>query len=187
MKQAVQVRYTPDGWETTEIDFADFERMQTGQHCSPRSMEKIPDFALDNKKLRMVIVERDRVHANFTLKSFRRTHVEGVRRAGSYRAFLGGIAYRAWRLGWDSPTIALEMHVSPGAVRQHLFRMVEVARELEARGWIPEVPEYIEGEVCWSCRKRPVDKARNKWRCTECLDEYNACERLRMRRKRLAA
>ena len=176
-----------DTWESTGIDWADYGRMGTQASSRVlRNTELVPEFALNDKKLRMVILERERMH-NLLKKGvwgrYAVTMNRIIRRAGSYRAMLVGVAYRAWRLGWDSPTIALEMDMSPALVRLHLYRMVQAARMLAAREWVPVVPEYVEGEICYTCRKRPVNKARCKWRCDICQDAVNMRARKEHRRR----
>jgi len=59
-----------------------------------------------------------------------RSHVESIEHAGSYAALLIAIAYKAWRLRWDSKTIAEELGIGHSAVRQHLSRMRMTARWL---------------------------------------------------------
>jgi hypothetical protein len=185
MKLAVSVRYKPTGWESTGLGWEDYKRMGTVNVSVPyRQAHWVPLWALSNAKLRMVIIERDRLHkenwndASFNIGKSKKS----IRHAGSYRALLAGISYRAWRLRWDSCRIAEEMEITPVSVRQHLFQLIRVARNLEANGWRPIVPEYVEGEICYDCRRRPIHKARCKWRCDKCQDLNNRIARRRARR-----
>ena len=54
-------------------------------------------------------------------------HFRAVHHCGSYMALQAAIAYRSWRLGWDSPAIANELHVSPVMVRVTLERLRRTA------------------------------------------------------------
>jgi len=53
-------------------------------------------------------------------------------------AFIGAIAYRSWRLRWDSVQIAIEMEIKPAVVRGYLNKMVMVARALGFETYEPE-------------------------------------------------
>ena len=167
-----------------QISWEDFRREMGVENGNKpvRDARWIPLFSADDKKLRLVIIERDHWHHHTDFRGLGTsgTHKRAVRRAGSYRAFLAGIAFRAWRLCWDSVTIAEEMQISPQTVRVQLHRMVEVAAYLEERNWVLTRPEYVEGEICWECRRRPIDKPRNKWRCSVCAER----ERIRDRKSR---
>lgn len=57
-------------------------------------------------------------------------HAEAIRRCGGYASFCSAIAYRAWRLRWNSLAIAEEMKLTPERVRQTLSRLVSIADEL---------------------------------------------------------
>lgn len=57
-------------------------------------------------------------------------HAEAIKRAGGFAAFVGAIAYRAWRLRWNSMAVAREMGITSVNVRQVLSRLVRVAEEL---------------------------------------------------------
>jgi hypothetical protein len=119
----------------SEVDWSDFQKsMSMKDECSPR--RNTPAFALDDEKLRAVIIARDAAHA--LVKSGTsgdspelRLHRKSVRRAGSYRAFIAAIAFRAWRQGLSSVEIASLMGISPMSVRQHLYRMTLTANQLQ--------------------------------------------------------
>src|SRR5579862_2097591 len=57
-------------------------------------------------------------------------HAEVIRRCGGYASFCSAIAYRAWRMRWDSTYIAEEMQLEPEHVRQTLSRLVAIADAL---------------------------------------------------------
>jgi hypothetical protein len=57
-------------------------------------------------------------------------HSASVRRAGGYAAMIAAVAYRCWRLGQDSVTVAQSLGITPGAVRQQLTRLLAIARKL---------------------------------------------------------
>lgn len=57
-------------------------------------------------------------------------HLESVRRAGGYLQLLAAIAFRAWRLGMDSVAVAESLGTSPQAVRVHLWRFRDAAKDL---------------------------------------------------------
>jgi hypothetical protein len=57
-------------------------------------------------------------------------HVEAVIRAGGYLAFQSAVAYRSWRLGQDSVTVAESLGVSPQCVRANLQRLRDIGRML---------------------------------------------------------
>jgi hypothetical protein len=59
------------------------------------------------------------------------THIDAIRRAGSFMALESAICFKCWRLGSDSVTVAGEVGLTPGAVRQHLNRTLRIARELD--------------------------------------------------------
>jgi hypothetical protein len=192
-KIAVSVRYTPTGWDTTGIAYEDFRRMGVVDSSIPmRCANNIPEFALSDTQLRLVIQQRAQRHGDGSNQHGKNVHKRAVRRAGSYEAFLAGIAYRSWRLGQDSVAVAEQMGITPSVVRRHLHNMAKAARELEAQCWPAPLVEwkppkprrkpiaYVEG-TCWECRERPIDTARNKWRCTEC------CEARRARQHEIAA
>jgi hypothetical protein len=116
----------------SEVDWSDYQKsMSMKDECAPR--RNIPAFALDDEKLRLVIIARDAAHmkGNFFSNSPEfRTHHEAVKRAGSYRAFIAAIAFRAWRQGLGSVEIASLMGISPQCVRQHLCKMTWTANKL---------------------------------------------------------
>jgi len=101
----------------------------------------VPEWAMSNALLKMVIQEKARRY-RFGCRNFRR-HTRFVKNrkqvnlAGSYEAFLAGIAYRAWRLGWDSVTIAREQGITPHRVVKYLYRLKAIGRVLAANGWKP--------------------------------------------------
>ncbi len=49
---------------------------------------------------------------------------------GGHLEVLAAIAYRSWRLGWDSPTVAQQLFMRPENVRIVLYRLCQVARKL---------------------------------------------------------
>jgi hypothetical protein len=57
-------------------------------------------------------------------------HKMAVRRAGGYLELQAAIAYRAWRLGQNSPTVAESVGMTSWAVRAVLDRLRHCAREL---------------------------------------------------------
>ena len=57
-------------------------------------------------------------------------HIAAVKRAGGYLELQAAVAFRAWRLGQDSPTVANSVGLNPGAVRQILCRLKRIAQEL---------------------------------------------------------
>jgi hypothetical protein len=57
-------------------------------------------------------------------------HIQAIVRAGSYLALQSSIAYKRWRLGEDSVTIAEELGLSPAAVRIGLVRLRDIAKKL---------------------------------------------------------
>jgi hypothetical protein len=67
-----------------------------------------------------------------------------VQRAGSYMALKSAIAFRAWRLGHNSVTIAGELGMRPGTVRQHLCRLLHIAQAL---GYDAGTPHPTRGRI----------------------------------------
>src|SRR5260370_24135052 len=57
-------------------------------------------------------------------------HIGAVKRAGSYLALITAIAYRSWRQGWHSTDIAASLGMTPWSVREHLYRLREIATRL---------------------------------------------------------
>jgi hypothetical protein len=57
-------------------------------------------------------------------------HVNAVKRAGGYLELQAAIAFRAWRLGQDSVTVAESLGIPPTSVRQSLCRMKRIAFHL---------------------------------------------------------
>jgi len=57
-------------------------------------------------------------------------HVGSIELAGSYLSLISTIAYRSWRAGQASNAIAEQMGLTPVGVRQHLYRLVRIARKL---------------------------------------------------------
>ena len=124
----------------TRIAFSDLARMSSTKRVSARARRWIPDWSLDNSKLKAVILERTRLNKAAHLRPSEketRVHLRAVERAGSFPALLAGIAYRAWRLGLDSVTIATEMKIQPMAVRQIIFKMNLTARKLFEENYDP--------------------------------------------------
>jgi hypothetical protein len=72
-----------------------------------------------------------------------KTHVDAVRRAGSFLALESAIVFRAYRLGQDSPTIGDGVDLTPWAVRQHLNRTLRIARQL---GFDCGAPHHSKGK-----------------------------------------
>jgi hypothetical protein len=54
-------------------------------------------------------------------------HIAAVKRAGGYLELQAAIAFWAWRLGQESPTIATGVGLTPTNVRQALCRMKRIA------------------------------------------------------------
>jgi hypothetical protein len=116
----------------TCIAFEDYRRMGT-QHRDDTLKRNIPGFALNDKQLAAVIRERARGFEKSNRKAGIPETIKceaAIQKAGSYMALVCAIAYRSWRLERDSVTVAYELRVSPGVVRQHLFRMRHVAARL---------------------------------------------------------
>ena len=57
-------------------------------------------------------------------------HIGAVKRAGSYLALITAIAYRGWRQGWHSTDVAASLGITPWSVREHLYRLREIAGRL---------------------------------------------------------
>jgi hypothetical protein len=165
----------------TCVDWSDYSRMGIERHFTPKASRWIPTFAANAEQLKNVLLERQRRHDAFPLNvdacAEYKKHQRAVNRCGgNYLAFITAIAWRGWRMRWDCRTIANEMEISPAAVRVHLNRLVEIAREFGfetfsphwTKGW--RKPPYVEGTICWECKRRPVNKACSKWRCTKCLE-----------------
>jgi hypothetical protein len=57
-------------------------------------------------------------------------HMAIIQRCGGYASFCSAIAYRGWRLRWNSLAIAEEMGLTSEHVRQTLSRLVHIAEEL---------------------------------------------------------
>jgi hypothetical protein len=193
----------------SQIDWSDSERMgNVASHVPKRPARWIPAFASNMEQLRAVILEHEKRNI-FTYRDCTsheaREHQRNVARAGGYRAFLAGIAYRAWLERVDCIGIAELMDIKPITVRQILFKLNQTARALgfetfpkmkqrsaahprlrlerrrcTIRRRLYGKPEYIEGFHCWECRIRLIDKSRNKWRCVPCL------EKVKWARKRAA-
>lgn len=166
--------------QDTRVDWSDYSRMGTARHFTPKSSRWIPTFASNGAQLKAVLLERQRRYVAHRIDpdccdSHRKHQLAVNRCGGNHLAFITAIAWRGWRMRWDCRTIADEMEISPACVRAHLHRLVEIARELGFETFAPHwsygfrKPEYVEGIVCWQCRRRPVNKGRSKWRCTKCL------------------
>jgi hypothetical protein len=63
-------------------------------------------------------------------KQIQEQHKAAVCRAGGYLQLQAAIAWRSWRLGQDSVTVAESLGVSPSAVRINLSRIKDAARLL---------------------------------------------------------
>lgn len=57
-------------------------------------------------------------------------HKEAISRAGGYLELHSAVAYRSWLLGQDSVQVAESLGIDPATVRQNLYRLKAVAREL---------------------------------------------------------
>ena len=118
----------------TRIDWSDYGRMGCENGEVPlRHARWIPPFAAYNEKLKAVILEQERMHTlygNRQKNQFGDKCARAVKHAGGYRAMLAGIGFRAWRLRQDAINIADQMEMSPVVVRQYLYRMICVARQL---------------------------------------------------------
>jgi hypothetical protein len=57
-------------------------------------------------------------------------HIAAVRRAGGFLQLHAAIAFRSWRLGMDSVSVAQSVGMTPQAVRQALWRMRDMAKKL---------------------------------------------------------
>ncbi|HEY2390275.1 MAG TPA: hypothetical protein VGK22_03805 [Candidatus Angelobacter sp.] len=57
-------------------------------------------------------------------------HMAAVSRAGGFLQLHASIAFRSWRLGMDSVSVAATLAMTPAAVRQALWRMRAVAKKL---------------------------------------------------------
>lgn len=57
-------------------------------------------------------------------------HRAAVRKAGGFLELHASIAFRSWRLGMDSVEVAASIGMTPQAVRQALWRMRAVAKQL---------------------------------------------------------
>ena len=90
------------------------------------------------ERLEQVVAKRLEAHKKRLLehnysehqKTLVEKHIVAVERAGGYIPFITAIAYRAWRLGHDSVTIAAELDITSMSVRQHLRRMLHNAELL---------------------------------------------------------
>jgi hypothetical protein len=92
----------------------DIDRVKLNQEATAKALkghEIAPDAA----------VIQHQMHAH---------HKMAVRRAGGYMELQAAIAYRAWKLGQNSPMIADSVGMSPWAVRAVLNRLRHCAREL---------------------------------------------------------
>lgn len=74
-------------------------------------------------------------------------------KAGTYAELLMAVAYLSWRLGWNSPSIAERLFLTPCCVRQHLqrIRLVAVSLGLDAE----IVPNKTRGRKLSKRGKRP--------------------------------
>jgi hypothetical protein len=141
------------------LDYSDLRNIQVQSH-GIRTRRWIPTFAASDESLRLVLLWRawryvysatrqplpkkfltnyaalDRL-ATAKMKKCQRhanhisdAHFQAVHHCGSYMALQSAIAYRSWRLAWDSPTIAVELGVSPVMVRVTLERLRHTAEGL---------------------------------------------------------
>lgn len=198
----------------SRIDWSDFERMGVQSSTVPqRYSGNVPAFASNMEQLRAVIVEHERrsIPSYFDVASHEATeHRKNVARAGSYRALLSAIVYRCWLERMDSVAVATMMDIKPTTVRQILFRLRNVARDLgfetvpkkkqppiedprhrleqrrrTIRRRLYGKPDYREGFHCYDCRVARVDTATNKWRCKRCNEWNNRVARKRSSKARL--
>jgi hypothetical protein len=79
-------------------------------------------------------------------------HKEAVRRAGGYLQLLAAIAFRSWRLGMDSVAVADTLSTTPQAVRVHLWRCRDIAKQL---GFEVGRPGHTAG-MKWSQKNRAM-------------------------------
>jgi hypothetical protein len=146
----------------SSLSFDDFDRSMSTRYRSEHRCW-LPPFALDNKKLRKVLLTRmwryvhngapqpenidwhelNRIATERALKGheiretapaiqkqMQEQHKAAVCRAAGYLQLQAAIAWRSWRLGQDSVTVAESLGISPGAVRVILQRLRDIAREL---------------------------------------------------------
>jgi hypothetical protein len=106
----------------SRIAFEDYTRMGV-QVRKPAMKRSIPSFAFNDQMLAAVIRRRWESRKQAYLKPGTDEaikHKKAVRKAGSYMAFLCGIAYRSWRLGKDSVEVAREAGIRATCVRPTL-------------------------------------------------------------------
>jgi len=146
--------------QESSLDFTDLRSIHVENHATPRTRRWVPSFASSDQSLRLVLAWRawryvysgthktlprkfltdytalDKL-ATAKLKRCERrachmpgAHFRAVHRCGSYLSLQAAIAYRSWRLGWDSPTIAQGLGVSPAMVRTTLSRLQATAELL---------------------------------------------------------
>jgi hypothetical protein len=90
------------------------------------------DWQEINREATTRALQKHKIRATVPLiqREMRARHVEAVVRAGGYLSLQAACAYRAWRLGQDSVTVAESLGVSPCAARVILQRLRDIAREL---------------------------------------------------------
>ncbi len=120
----------------------------------------VPEFAWNLKKLRTVIATYIWTKANchrpltpeqvawcrdatlpdvnrLKVREKRRKHRASIRANGGYAMYYAKMTYFSWRLGWSSLEVAKELGVSPGVVRQALYRLTKTARKLGFETYVP--------------------------------------------------
>jgi hypothetical protein len=137
--------------QETHLDYRDMQRMSVVRHSTFRAGRYIPAFSMSDQSLRLVLASRmwtyvkggrvRRVPERFlrnwkALRKLVDAKVKKLRRAGSHfpapvsMEIQAAIAYRSWRLGENSPTIAAALHVSPFMVRTTLDRVRKTAEKI---------------------------------------------------------
>src|ERR1039458_3452345 len=139
--------------EASSLDFTDLRTMQVENHAASRSRRWIPAFAASDESLRLLLLWRtwrylhgraselpkkfltnyaalDKLATAKMKRCERRTkhhlpgaHFRAVHHSGTYMALQSAIAYRSWRLGWDSPAIATSLGTTAVMIRTSLERM----------------------------------------------------------------
>jgi hypothetical protein len=116
-------------------------RYAHGQHQVP---EEINMAEIDKAATTKALRHGQHIRAEAPVqRAWAQTHVDAVRRAGSFLALESAIVFRAYRLGQDSPTIGADLGLTPWAVRQHLNRTLRVARQL---GFDCGTPNHSKGK-----------------------------------------
>ena len=136
----------------TRLSHDDYRSMQCYRHGATASVREIPAWTLDNEAVRRVLSARLARLANApipeTLEELRvldekvvasmeksaseysRKGAAIARRAGGLAAYWVAVVYKTFRLGRNSVELASDLHTTPWAIRQTIWRLKWTAQQI---------------------------------------------------------